>query len=77
MRKAKPTYNDTKEAFFVDIPLVIFVDLHDLLKCCTDRNEKASGLGQLVDQLLRDRRGSRTNVNAIVRTSSDMTCRWK
>jgi hypothetical protein len=72
MRKAKPTYHDAEESFFLDIPLVIFVDLDDLLKCCTDRNEKASGLGQLVDQLLRDRRGSRSNVNAVVRTSSDM-----
>lgn len=77
MRKAKSTYHDTEESFFVDISSVIFVDLDDLLKRCTDRDEKPSGLGQLVDQLLRDLRGSRSDVNAVVRTSSHIACGWK
>ena len=68
------THHDTKESFFMDIPSLIFVDLDDLLKRRADRDEKASGPSQLLDQLLRDRRGSRSNVDAVVRTSRGVAC---
>lgn len=69
------TYHDAEESFLLDIPLVVFVNLDYLLDSCTDRNEKPSRLGQLIDQLLWNRRCGRSNVNAIVRADRRVTCR--
>jgi len=66
-----------EEAFLLDIPLVVFVNLDDLLNPCADRDEKPSRLGQLVNQGLWYCRGSRSNVNAVVRARSSMTCGWR
>lgn len=74
VRKTKPAYHDAKEAFPSDVTLVIFIDLDYLLNTCADGNEKSSRLGQLVDQLLWDCRGSRSNVNTVVGTTGSMAC---
>lgn len=75
--ETKPTHHDTEETFCLNSPLIVFVDLYDLLSSCADRNEKPPRLGQLVDQLLWYFRGSCSNVDAIVRTASSMACGWR
>lgn len=76
MGKTCPTYHDPKETFLLDIPLIIFVNLDDLLGPRANRDEKPSRLGQLVDQLLWHCWGSRSNMNAVVRTTSVIACVW-
>jgi len=70
----KPAYHDAEETFLLDIPSVVFVNLDYLLDSCTNRNEKPSRLGQLIDQLLWNRRCGRPNVNTVVRASRRVTC---
>jgi hypothetical protein len=73
----RPTYHDTKEAFLLDIPSVVFVNLDDLLNPCANGNEKPSRLGQLVDQLLRYHWGGCSNMNTVVRSTSIIACGWR
>ena len=70
-------HHDPEEAFLLDIPSVVFVNLDDLLNPCTNRNEKPSRLGQLVNQVLWYCRGSRSYMNAVVRASGSITCGWR
>ena len=74
MGRTQPTYHDTEEMLLFDVPPVVFVDLDDLLNPCADRNEKPSGLGQLINQFLWYRRGGCSNVDTVIRATSSIAC---
>jgi len=75
--KITSTHHDPEEAFLLDIPSVVFVNLDNLLNTCADWDEQPSRLGQLVNQVLWYCWSSRPNVNAVVRASNSITCRWR
>jgi len=77
VEKITSTDHDPEEAFLLDIPSVVFVNLDDLLNPCTNWDEKPPRLGQLVNQVLWYCWGSRPNVNAVVRAGSSITCGWR